>query len=405
MQEFSNQQILQFAIDNAMLSLDDIQEIMKNNERKKCLELHNHSIYQGNDSYWYTYVNTDTGRKKIKRKEKRSVEDAVYEFYKSKVEEPTIKDVFCSWIEEKYQYGEIKKQSYDRYIADFNRFFVDNPSFPEFANQKIKHIGEEELERFIRSTIVQMELTQKAYTGLRTLINGIFKYAKKKKYISFSITAFMGDLDLSKRSFKKIVKDKKEQVYQEEEAELLIKYLSKQTEDIRCLGVLLLFYTGLRIGELSALKPCDISEQYLHIQRTEVKVKTEEGALSVQEYPKSDAGERYVILTPGAQKVVQTILQIRENGEYLFCENGKRIRSNGFRRKLMRVCKTVGVPYRSNHKIRKTYGTTLIDAGVDDAIIAEQMGHTDIGTTKKYYYYSNKNENKKIEQINAAVSW
>lgn len=37
------------------------------------------------------------------------------------------------------------------------------------------------------------------------------------------------------------------------------------------------------------------------------------------------------------------------------------------------------------HKIRKTYGTTLIDNNVDDALVAEMMGHKDISTTKKYY--------------------
>lgn len=405
MEEFSNQQILRFALDNDMIDLDNIQTIMANNERKKYLESHNHKIYQGKDQYWYTYVDDATGRKKIKRKERDSLEDAVYDFYKTRIEEPTIKTIFEEWINEKLQYGEIKKQSYDRYQTDFVRYFVDNSSIPNFADRKIKYVSEEELEIFIKTTIVELKLTQKAYAGLRTLLNGIFKYAKKKKYTLLSITAFMGDLDISKRSFKKNVKDKKEQVYSEEETERLIRYLTEQSNDIRCQGLLLSFYTGIRIGELSALKPEDIREHHLHICRTEVKVKTNEGALSVQEYPKSDAGDRYVILTANAEKVIKNILHIREKGEFLFFEKGKRVRSNGFRRKLERVCKSIGIPYRSNHKIRKTYGTTLIDAGVDDAIIAEQMGHTDIATTKKYYYYSNKNEAKKIEQINAAVSW
>ena len=36
------------------------------------------------------------------------------------------------------------------------------------------------------------------------------------------------------------------------------------------------------------------------------------------------------------------------------------------------------------HKIRKTYGTTLIDSDVDEGFITEQMGHSDISTTKNY---------------------
>ena len=89
----------------------------------------------------------------------------------------------------------------------------------------------------------------------------------------------------------------------------------------------------------------------------------------------------------------------------MFSEKGKRIRSNGMRRKLERCCEKIGVQYRSNHKIRKTYGTMLIDGGVDDSIVAEQMGHADISTTRKYYYFSNKSEEKKREQIIRAINY
>ena len=69
----------------------------------------------------------------------------------------------------------------------------------------------------------------------------------------------------------------------------------------------------------------------------------------------------------------------------------------------MRICKELDVDYKSNHKIRKTYGTMLLDSDVDESIIAEQMGHEDITTTSKYYYFSNKVEDKKREQVTKAI--
>ena len=56
------------------------------------------------------------------------------------------------------------------------------------------------------------------------------------------------------------------------------------------------------------------------------------------------------------------------------------------------------------HKIRKTYGTTLIDADVNESTVAEQMGHKDITTTKRYYYRSNKSDDTKFKQISRALS-
>ena len=86
----------------------------------------------------------------------------------------------------------------------------------------------------------------------------------------------MGDIEISKRAFKATPKNKEDHVYTEEEAERITKFLGKQEDDIRALGLLLSVYSGLRIGELSALKPGDWNDKYLHIQRTEIKVKSEE---------------------------------------------------------------------------------------------------------------------------------
>lgn len=57
------------------------------------------------------------------------------------------------------------------------------------------------------------------------------------------------------------------------------------------------------------------------------------------------------------------------------------------------------------HKIRKTYATTLIDKNVSESFIQEQMGHSDISTTRKLYYFSNQAEQTKYDQIEKAVSF
>lgn len=404
--DISDKELLNFAIENGIIDANTIRKQIEMNERKKFIEKHEHEIWQGKNGLWYTYLpGGANGRRLVKRKTKELIEDEMVKFYKSIENEPTIKQIFEMWADEKLRYGEIQKQSYDRYKTDFDRFFVNNEFFKHFSDRKIKYLSEDDLEEFIKVSIAKMNLTQKAYSGLRTIVNGIFKYAKKKKYADISITNFMGDLDLSRRSFKKNIKDKENEVYQEAEIEKLTSYLRYNQEDIRCQGLLLIFESGVRIGELCGLKPEDIHDGYIHIQRTEVKYRDESDrwVMDVRDYPKSEAGDRYIIINENALKTIENIMSLRENGEYLFMENGKRIRSNGFRRKLERVCNTLGIQYKSNHKIRKTYGTMLIDSGVDESIVAEQMGHADISTTKKYYYFSNKSEEKKREQISRAV--
>lgn len=66
-------------------------------------------------------------------------------------------------------------------------------------------------------------------------------------------------------------------------------------------------------------------------------------------------------------------------------------------------CDALEIERRSKHKIRKTYGTALLDANVEDSLVMSQMGHSDITTTRKYYYYSRRNAEHKREQIMNAI--
>lgn len=69
-------------------------------------------------------------------------------------------------------------------------------------------------------------------------------------------------------------------------------------------------------------------------------------------------------------------------GEYVFTDNdGKRITINCIRRRQERNCRKLGIYRKSLHKIRKTYGTILLDHNIDNCLIMEQMGHTDIACT------------------------
>lgn len=84
--------------------------------------------------------------------------------------------------------------------------------------------------------------------------------------------------------------------------------------------------------------------------------------------------------------------------------NGKRLTGTSFDSRIARICKKLGFNRKSMHKIRKTYGTMLIDGGVDKSLVAEQMWHADISCTEKYYYFSNKDVESKEKQIQAALS-
>ena len=208
-------EILQFIIQSGIINFDDVQNSMEAMKRKELLEKHPYKIWKGKDGEWYTYLpRQGNGRVLKKRKSKSDLEKIIIDYYKEQ-REILLSDIFQEWSSQKLEYGEIQKQTYDRYKTDFHRFF-DNS---DIAEKDIRKITEDDLELFIRETIRRKGLSNKAYGGLRLLIIGIFKYAKKKKLTEISITQFMGDLDLPKKCFsKKVIKDE-ESVFTDSEVE------------------------------------------------------------------------------------------------------------------------------------------------------------------------------------------
>ena len=141
--ELSDKELLQFAIDSGMIDANTIRKQIEMNERKKFIEMHEYEIWQGKNGLWYTYLPDDTkGRKLIKRKDLKSLEDAVIKFYKSEKSSEekkniTIKEIFPMWVQFKQKHT--NSTSYiKRITSDYNKFYLSEKDFinmPKFRGK------------------------------------------------------------------------------------------------------------------------------------------------------------------------------------------------------------------------------------------------------------------------------
>lgn len=396
---YSADELLKKAVEQGIINLDMLHEDMKKQEYNKLLSRHPYEVWQSKNGTWKTYLpHPIQGRVLKTRSSKKDLEDFIVSYYKEEEINPLFEVVFYEWLNSKMRYNEIKKQTYDRYKTDYLRFF------PQYVrNMKISLIDEMFLEDFIKSSIADKGLTSKAYSGMRTILKGMFKYAYKQKYTNIKIGEFFINIDIAKKSFVRKSKNREKEVFTESEIKAMALYINSNPT-IRNLGILLDMQTGLRVGELAALKKEDvhINERYIHIQRTEERYKDSDGkcVIGVREYPKNENADRYLLLSDSAIVTLKKILKLNMSCDYLLADGCKRITVNGFNHKIKRICQAVRIPERSMHKIRKSYATMLLDGDVDEAFILEQMGHADIKTTKQFYYYSNKDRKSRIEQLN-----
>lgn len=390
---------LQYAINAGIINLADVQEKAEEMKKQELLEMNPWEIYQGADKSWYVYLpdsNKADGRRRVKRKNKKDLENLVVDYWREKTENPTIEEIFNEWNDRRFELGKIAASTQQRNQQVFRRHYS------EVGRRKIKSMEAEAFQEFLEEQVAEKQLTSKAFSNLKTITRGFLKYAKRHKYISFNVEEMLDDLDTTECSFKKTIKEDYEEVFNEDEYPKIINYLCANPDMVN-LGLLLLFVTGVRVGELVTLKWEDYDGQGLKIRRTETRYIGDDQhyVYGVKEFPKTAAGVRYVIIPKEYLWIMERLIKMNPFTEFIFMRSGKRLNTNTFRKRMYRVCQKTGCYRKSPHKARKTYASILDDNRIDSKLTIEQMGHTDISCTEEHYFRNRKSMDTKVKIISS----
>lgn len=396
---------------NGIINIIQVEQNIFMQKKTEVLNKHPYKISEGMQRgrrYVFTYVRkTDGNLKKIRALTFDEMEEKLYVYYTKIEEEPTIMDLFFTWLDDKKKLNvegqpQLRPASIRKYKNEYNRFIRGT----EFENKRISEVSKDDLYDFCVDNIRNYALTAKAFSGLRTIIIGMFKRAMRLGLTDIDPEMFFKSIDVSKKMFKSRPKKKaEEQIFFDYEAIEIINYID-ENPTLRNLGIALSFETGVRVGELSTVKIEDIDsiKRTLNVLRTEITYDGEDGhsVCDVQMIPKTECADRTIYLTDRAYHIIEKIIELNPNGSFLFEENGKRIREHAFRKTLYRLCDKVGCPRKSPHAIRRTYASALLSAGVNESLVMEQMGHSDISTTRKFYEFCRDDaENKRLQIENA----
>ena len=161
-----------------------------------------------------------------------------------------------------------------------------------------------------------------------------------------------------------------------------------------------MFCTGVRVGELVAMKWCDITDNSIKIRRPEISYKNSDGEniCEIRDYPKTEAGVRTVYVPAEFSSIMRRLSLLSGNQEYIFCQDGNNIKAMQIRKRLYLICKRAGIKKKSPHKLRKTYVSILLDNGIDKRLVQDVAGHAQIATSERNYHRNRKSDQKK-EQI------
>ena len=389
--------VLQYAVEHNMINLADVQEKIRMEKREEILRKHRWAISLGSDGRWMTYLpDPEHGRKMVKKATRKQVEDIVITYWRSELENPTLEEVFREWNDRRLELNKIAKATYTRNCEIFERFFGK-----EWKYKRIRSITPDEMADFLEEQIPKYQLSAKSFSNLKSLVRGFLKRAGRRKLINWSVERMFEEIDVSECDFKRTKKQDQIEVFTEEELPVILDYLVNHLDSLN-IGILLMFLTGIRVGELVALKHSDFDGNTFQVQRTETRYSLEKGkcVYEVSDFPKTEAGIRTLVIPKDYSWITEKIRRMNPFGEYIFVtRNQKRVLAATVRKRLYRICDKLGLKRKSPHKIRKTYGSILLDHSIDQKLVTQLMGHTNIACTENFYHKDRKSTEQKFNII------
>lgn len=137
----------------------------------------------------------------------------------------------------------------------------------------------------------------------------------------------------------------------------------------------LLYYTGLRIGELAALTIEDYKENYLNINKDYSRVFNTDYVLA----PKTKNSVRKVYLDDETIKILNEYIERFKPKEILFSMKSKYLNQQKLRRVLTTAVHTAGLKEQYDlhlHSLRHSHASYLRSLGYDEFAISSRLGNT-----------------------------
>lgn len=416
--------VLQFFLDKHIINLNDVMGLKEEALMENIInKVHRYKITRGKgkDSRYVTSIPDPTkprGTRQVRANSLSEMYKILLEFYGVKEEkELTLEQLFYEWIAYKKLFVGKKNKSLssdtiDRYKKDFNKYiFIDD----DFKNTPINKITPAKLIQFF-TTMIEKDVNEdkgkfgmyeSCFKNLYGYFNGMFELALDNDYISKNpCKKSIKELLVAQCTPNKTKVDEDRILTFDNVRELkksILYHLSNHPYYMPDYAILLALLTGMRVGELAALRWTDVANGYINIDFAERRIVLDDGskALIIGE-PKNKKHRKFPI-SPEIQELLAEIKTLNINSDFIFArETGERYTAHDMACATQRRGNEAGIDNVTIHRIRRTVSSTL-NTIMEQQTVANLLGHLE-STNQRFYNYDITNYNDKIVALSAFVS-
>lgn len=288
----------------------------------------------------------------------------------------------------------VKRSTYAHYYS-----IVENHISPDLGHIRITYLTSEVIENYINQKFEYGKingeggLSEKTVRDIVVVLRQILSYARL--HIPFRLPK------LKKKNIK--ILTKKEQ-----------KSLEKIVIEMNTtysMGVLLCLYTGMRLGEICALKwsDIDLKKKAIKVNNTIVRIQeVEEGrgkrTKVIIDNPKTEHSKREIPINKYLYNYLKEFMET-DKEKYFLTGSRKYIEPRTYYNRYKRILRIAEIENYGLHSLRHTFATRCIEIGMDPKTLSEILGHADIKVTLSLYVHpTNKLKDKYMEKLNPTSS-
>lgn len=328
----------------------------------------------------------------------------------------TINDLYNSWVQLKRG---LKDNTFSNYKYMYTMFVEQ-----DFGKRKIVDLKRSDIRSFYNYLADERHVQINTIDCIHTVLHQVLELGVEDDYLRYNPS----DNALKELKKARNFEVTKRRALTVPEQELFEAYLSKQGQYHRWYPIfIVMLWTGMRVGEVTGLRWCDIDleDDTISVNHTLVYYdkRNDERCTFAINTPKTAAGERIIPMLPKVKEAFMMEKQYQEEcglesravvdgyRDFIFINRFGNVQHQGTLNKaltrIVRDCNfeildkphkkdEVILPKFSNHSLRHTFTTRMCEAGVNLKVMQEILGHADAETTMDIYAEATK-ELKKSE--------